>query len=78
MNKILVNKALTDKLQSIAQDIKVYININSEIANSLNIDDDSNITFFDENEMIELIDIRMKIKALTYKLKDKMSHGKSR
>jgi hypothetical protein len=66
----VVNKVIVDKLKSVSQDMKTYINMNASISDGL---PDDNVTFelFSPEELEEFIHIRNRIKALTRKLEYK-------
>jgi len=67
--KIVLNDILVNKLESMSYDLKYYININYGIANNLQ-KNNVNTKLVSDEDLIELIDIRKKIKTLVHKLKN--------
>lgn len=70
--KIINNKSFVDKLNSISQDIKTYLNINSYMAQDLsdNNSEWSGMKYLKETDLNELKDIRKRIKVLSKKMND--------
>ena len=66
MMKIVNNTALRDKLDSISMDIKTYANMGASIGDHL---PDESRCLTDEQE-VELLEIRKRVKALSRSLKD--------
>lgn len=66
--KAILNNMLIMKLDSIALDIKYYINTNTSIAYL----DDENV-FIDNEDIDEMLGIRHRIKRLAYNLKNKLN-----
>lgn len=71
--KVIINTSLVDKLKSISQDIKTYVNMNAMIYESWCQVPGNTKKFMDDNTMSkedveELLDIRKRIKVLTRKL----------
>ncbi len=64
--KLVLNKVLINKLDSIAYDIKYYMNTNVNLSQS------HHINFMDREDIDELTLIRKKLKILTHKLKNKL------
>ena len=69
----VLNEVMVNKLESIAFDIKYYINTNAGIAQSLNEESINAFKFMDDQEINELIEIRNRTKKLAYKLKNKLN-----
>lgn len=73
----VLNEVMVNKLESIAFDIKYYINTNAGIAQSLlqDLDEESMnaFEFMDDEEINELIEIRNRTKQLAYKLKNRLN-----
>jgi len=67
--KVIITQSLIDKLNSISQDIKVYINSDVHITNSLK-DVEHTFPMMSKDDADELIDIRKRIKILSRKLED--------
>lgn len=63
---LMVNGTLARKLKSISQDLKTYININ---VIEPGIEDDK-IKYMSEEDIEELLDIRVRIKRLARKLEE--------
>lgn len=75
MDKIVLNEAIVTKLEIVALDLKYYININASISQAIN--NERNIVFMimDDEDVEELIEIRKKLKKLSYKLKNKLKEN---
>lgn len=67
------NEVMVNKLESIAFDIKYYINTNVGIAQRLDAESINAFKFMDDDEINELIEIRNRTKQLAYKLKNKLN-----
>ena len=65
MEKPVINKALIDKLKSISQDMKTYINVNISIGR---VALKTSFQYMTEEEVEEFISIRNRIKVLSRKL----------
>ena len=72
-NIVILNNVIINKLESIAFDIKYYININSSIAQSLDEESMNAYKFMDDEDINELFEIKERINRLKYKLKNKIS-----
>ena len=70
---VVLNHVLINKLDSIAFDIKYYINTNAGIAQSLDEESINAFKFMDDDEINELIEIRKRTKQLVRKLKSKLN-----
>lgn len=70
----VLNEVMVNKLESIAFDIKYYINTNAGIAQSLDEESKNAFKFMNEEEINELIEIRNRTKKLAYKLKNKLNN----
>lgn len=68
----ILNEVMVDKLDSIAFDIKYYLNTNYGITQTLDEDCMGYLKIMDKEEINELIVIRIKIKQLANKLKNKL------
>ena len=73
IENVIVNDAILNKLDSISQDIKTYVNMNVSIALSLNDRNKESFHYFDPEDIDELISIRKRIKNLSKKVRDKRS-----
>jgi hypothetical protein len=69
----VLNDVMVNKLESIAFDIKYYINTNAGIAQSLDEESINAFKFMDDEEINELIEIRNRTKRLSHKLKNKLN-----
>jgi hypothetical protein len=69
----VLNDIMVNKLESIAFDIKYYINTNASIAQSLVEESKNAFKFMDDEDIADLIEIRNKTKRLAYKLKNKLN-----
>ena len=69
----VLNEVMVNKLESIAFDIKYYVNTNASIAQSLDKESMNAFKFMDDEEISELIEIRNRTKRLAYKLKNKLN-----
>ena len=69
----VLNEVMVNKLESIAFDIKYYINTNAGIAQLLDEESINAFKFMDDEEINELIVIRKRTKQLAYKLKNKLN-----
>jgi len=65
--KIVLNEAIITKLEITALDLKHYININAAIGGI------NGIKYMDDEDLNELMEIRSKLKKLSYKLKNKLN-----
>lgn len=54
-NKVVLNEVMVNKLESVAFDIKYYINTNASIAQSLDEESVNAFKFMDKQEIDELI-----------------------
>jgi hypothetical protein len=62
---VMINETFIEKLDSISQDIKIYININAYQ------DKVPGLQFMEHDDIQELLEIRKRVKILTRKLRDK-------
>lgn len=69
----VLNEVMVNQLESIAFDIKYYVNTNVGIAQSLDEESMNAFKFMDDEEINELIEIRNRTKRLAYKLKNKLN-----
>lgn len=72
-NDVVINDTIIDKLDSMSNDIKMYVNMNAHIGSNLRKVLADNSTFMDEKELNEILEIRLRIKNLSHKLRNKIS-----
>lgn len=70
MIKTVITQSLIDKLNSISQDIKIYINSNTYA----NMTESFERGFMDKEDVNELMDIRNKIKKISKKYEKNKSN----
>jgi len=73
MTDVVNNVAIQQKLESISQDIKTYVNMNAFIGTSLPVG--ITLPMMDKEDIEELLDIRDRIKQLSRTLKEKNYNG---
>lgn len=71
-SNVLINQTLVDKFESISQDIKVYINTNGMIYESMPDKSKESFRTIDPEDLLEICEIRKKLKKITDKLKNNL------
>lgn len=71
-SNVLINQTLVDKFESISQDIKVYINTNGMIYESMPNKAKESFRTIDPEDLLEISEIRKKLKRITDKLKNNL------
>ncbi len=77
-SKIVLNQLFIDKLDNIANDLKVYLNFNSVITESIMTDEELNdidttksgMRFIPEETLSEILELRHQLKKINHKLKN--------
>jgi len=71
----VLNATMVSKLESIALDIKYYVNINYGIAQALDEESHAAFKFMNDDETQELTEIRHRLKRLAYTLRNKLNQN---
>jgi hypothetical protein len=69
---IILNESLIDNLNNMSFDIKYNLNLNARDITLLDENKIKTMQFLDDNEIEKFIEIRKKIKELSYNLKKKL------
>lgn len=72
MMNLIITKDLIDKLNSIATDLKVYINANAAYTKILPATESLETPMMTEEEIKDLLDIRHRLKDLRLRLNSKL------